>query len=291
MSICRSRQTARASRPPLRCGISFIATVLISLAIVAPSAAAIPVGPVEIETPAPSGETPPSVPSVPQVQAEAPSVPPVQVEVPAAPQGAAVKAPSADVRVTTPNSSHSASAPSGGPTKASSTGADLPEVDEVVGGTKGSAGPSTETAHQAAPSAHNLRGSRGVPPGVRAGSLESAKVAPALLAYVWPAFSLGPAGELLRTLQARLEAAISLPAVDVPRLLLGLAGVSGAGPAAEPSKSSTSSNPSPRDSRGIWFPSGGEISLFVFLVACAALMALLIFTLRRELRAMHRWPL
>lgn len=129
-------------------------------------------------------------------------------------------------------------------------------------------------------------------PGGEAASLQSATVAslPRLLAYVWPAVALGPVGDLLASLQARFEAATLLPVSvsDVSRLLAGLSaavGEAGAGGASELVDHAAVSDPPPADSKGIWVPDGAEISLFVLIASCAALMALLGFAIRRELHS------
>jgi hypothetical protein len=119
---------------------------------------------------------------------------------------------------------------------------------------------------------------------------------PRLLAYVWPAVALGPAGDLLASLQARFEAVALLPlsVSDVSRVLAGLseaAGEAGLAGAAEVADRAAVSSPPPADSKGIWVPDGAEISLLVLIASCAALMALLAFTIRRELHSrMHRRP-
>lgn len=131
-----------------------------------------------------------------------------------------------------------------------------------------------------------------------AASLQSAAVVPLrrFIAYVWPAIALGPAGELLASLQARFAAATLLPLSEsgVSQLLGGLSAAvesAGVGSAAELSNRSAVSDPPPADSKGFWVPDGAEISLLVLIAACAALMGLLGFAIRRELQsAMHRRP-
>jgi hypothetical protein len=284
VSVRWAQETAFAAKPSLRWAISLAGAVLIASILGVPSASAAPlekaadaVGPV---VPPLTAISPPSLPSrtPPQLPASAAEAP---VKAPAAPRVPPVTAPTGEVRATTPNSS------------ASGPGVDPSSIDEIASGAFGSAGTSTEEAQQAASArSGGGRGSgrHGVPPsGIEAGSIESATLAPPrlLLAYVWPAIALGSAGELLGALQARWEAATSLPVSDVPRLLPGL---TGAAHVAGLSARSTP-NPSSADSRDIRIPSGGAISLLVLIVAGAALMALLVFTLRREFRSMHRWPL
>jgi hypothetical protein len=224
-----------------------------------------------------------------------PSAAPPQTPVPTAPQAPPVELPTVEGSGTTPNSSHLVPAPSSGATKDSSTGVDLPSVHEVTSGTGEPAGATTSTStegvQQTPASARNGVGNGSGSHGAttRPG-IESAKAAPLrrLLAYVWPAIALGPVGKLLARLQARWEAATSLSVADVARLLSGLTGVAGSGGAAGFSEHSAIPNPSPPDSTGIWVPDNGEISLLVLIVLCAALMALLVFTVGRELRSMYR---
>jgi hypothetical protein len=68
-------------------------------------------------------------------------------------------------------------------------------------------------------------------------------------------------------------------------LFAGLSGVTGSGGAAGLSEHSAISNPSPAGSTGTWAPDGGEISLLVLIISCAALMALLAFAVGREVRS------
>jgi len=270
---------------PLRCG-AFVGAVLIT-AFGAPVASATPGLPV-IDGPTPS--LPSSVPPQPSVT----TVPQEQVQVPTVPHVPAVKAPVASAPGTAPNPTPPGSVPSDDSTKPSSPGVHLPAASEIASGTKRSAGISTPEAHQ--PTILDRSGGEGAdrhrasPSGSRAGSLESAKAAPRLLAYVWPAIAL-PAGELLRALQTQWEAATSLPVPGVPDLLSKLAGVGGADRAAATPERPAALNPSPADSRDTRLPSGGAISFLVFIGSCLALVALLIFTLTREFRAMRRWQL
>jgi hypothetical protein len=241
-----------------------------------------------IDVPTPS--LPSSVPPPPSVT----TVPQEQVKVPTVPYVPAVKAPVASVPGTAPNPTPPVSVPSDDSAKASSPGVDLPAAREMASGAKGSAGIPTQEAHQTTildRSGGEGAGRHGVSPsGSRADSLESAKAAPRLLAYVWPAITL-PAAELLRALQPQWEAATSLPVPGVPDLLSGLARVIGADRAAATPERPAALNPTPVDSRDTRLPSGEAISFLVFLGPCLALVALLVFTLRREFRAMHRWQL
>jgi hypothetical protein len=171
----------------------------------------------------------------------------------------------------------------------------------LTSGAKGSAGTATRNStarvQQGTDAAQSGVGggsqSRGAArPGI-AGSLESTKVASLrqFLAYVWPAIALGPAGKLWAMLQVRWEAVSPRQLSGIPRLLSRLARITGAGGVAGLSKDSGITNPAPDDSTGIRVPEGSAISLIVLLVSCAALMALLVFTVTRELRSNYRWPL
>ncbi len=303
MSVCDIHRAPFALKAALRWGIPVAGAVLIAAILGAPSASAAPLLPAGL-LPAGAGSSPPSLPSnplpqpvvptAPPVQVEVPTVPPVHIEVPTAPQGPVVKTPSANVGGTTPTSPHLVPAPSGGSSQASTPDIDLPAVNEIEGGGNRSVGIATDEAPRTAASARNEgSGSRGVPPaGIRAGSLESAQVAPQLLAYIWPAIALDSGQELLRTLQAGWETVTSLSLSDVPGVGSGSLAVRGIDRVGGPFQRSALSNPSPGDSRSIRLPSGAEIPLLVFIISCAALMALLVFTLRREFRATHyRWPL
>jgi hypothetical protein len=170
---------------------------------------------------------------------------------------------------------------------------DLPAATEMGSGTKRSEGTSMGKGHRTTvPARGGEEGPvrRGVSsPGGEAGSLEPAEVAPALLAYVWPAIALDPA-ELFRALQGRWEAVTSLLVGGVPDLISGLAEVGGQDHAGGSSESPASANPTPGDSRSFSPASGGEIPILLFIAFCAGL-ALLIFTLKREFRSMHRRPL
>lgn len=309
MPVRRTNEATTLIPQSFRYGISLASIVLIASVFGAPSASAgLPgkaagaagsVVPPVTGTPAPPSlpnAVPPhaSAPAAPKAPVEVPTLPPAPAKPSPAPQTPPVKAPK-----TTPISPHPVPAPSGGSTKPSGHGVDLPPVGEMAG-TRESAGPATSptaggrqtVASARAGAGRDSSSHRATPPGIEAGSLESAKVAPLrrLLAYVWPAIPLGPAWRLLATLQAGWEATASFAISDVPWLLSGLTGVAGAGGVAGISEHSATSNPSPGDSTGggPWVLDGGEISLLAFLVSCAALIALLLFTVRRELRAMYR---
>lgn len=309
MVLRRTKVAAFASKSSLRCGLSLAGAVLIASAF-AVSASATPlgqaVGGVGALVPPVAGTSASSLPSVmppqtpvptptPQAPVGIPTAPQAPVEISPAPQAPPVKLPT--VKEPGTNSSHLVPAPSSGSGSVSSPGVDLPSADEITSGTKESAGTATSTSaagvRQTAASARDGvgEGSRShdaTRPGTGAGSVESARAAPLprLLAYVWPAIALGPARTLFAELQARWEAATSLQAVDLIRLLSGITGVTDSGGVAGLSDSA-SSNPSPADSTGTWATDGGAISLLVLIISCAALMALLVFAVRRELRSMY----
>jgi hypothetical protein len=304
MAFRRTNEAGFASKLSLRCGIALAGAVLIATVFGVASASATlledAAGAAKAVVPPATGTSAPSLPSAaPSTpQAPVPTAPQVPVKVPIAPQPPPVS-------VTTPTSSHLAPAPSGGSTGVSNPGVDLPSVDKITSGAKELAGAatstSTEGARQATASARSGtgKGSTGpggpgaTRPGTGARSVESAKVAPLrrLLAYVWPAIALGPAGKLLATLQARWEAATSLLALNAIRFLSGLMGITGAGGTAGLSKHSPITNLSPpADSTDLSLPGGGGISLVIFIISSAALMGWLIFSVRRELGSMYRWP-
>lgn len=296
MTFRRTEEAGFASKLSLRCGISLAGAVLITTTFGVPSASAAlleeATSAVKSVVPPATGTPAPSLPSA------APTT--SQTSVPTAPQVPTVKVP-----VTTPTSSHLAPAPSGGSTRVSSPGVDLPSVDKITSDAKELAGTatstSTEGARQATASARAGagKGSTGpgdpgaTRPGIGARSVESAKAAPLrrLLAYVWPAIALGSAGKLLATLQAGWEAVTSLSVPDAARFLSGLTGITGVSGVGGLSRRSAISNPSPADSTDIPLPGdGGAISLLIFIISSAALMGLLAFSVRRELGSMYRWP-
>lgn len=294
-------------RLSLRNGIA-MAAVLIASVLGAPLASATPpleaAGPVgsvvppvpETSTPSLPSPAPPQapVPAAPQAPVEVPTVPQAPVKTSPAPRTPASYAPSVEASEKTPNPPRLAPAPSRGSTGSSGPGVDRPSARTATSD-------STGGAQQTIVSARNHAGKGGdshgaTRPGPEAGSVASAEVASLgrLFAYVWPALALGPAWKLLATLQTGWKAATPLAMPDVPQLLSGLtAGVTGAGGVAGISEHSVTPNPSPSDSTDAWVPGGSEISLFVFIISCiscAALIALLAFTVSRELRSMHRWP-
>ena len=264
--------------------------VLIALLVGVPAAAADTTGSVIGAPPPPSLPSlqPPAAPPVPVETSPAPAAP-----VPA-PRAAPVRAPTAQGPGTTPSSSYVV-APSGNSGRASSPGVGSLSVDGVAGGTMESAATGTGTTKGAQRSGSTGSGSGGhrSTRAIGADSVKSAQAAPLrrFLAYVWPAIALGPtgpAGTLLEVLLMQPAAANFASILDSPRLLLAATGVADAARVGG-LVHSDGPTPAPGDSRGLGIPDGGEISLFVLLLTCVALMALLLFTLRRELRAMHRW--
>jgi hypothetical protein len=310
MTVRRTKEATLIPKLSSRCGISLAGAVLLASVFGVHSAPATPLekaaGAVESVVPPVTPAAPPSLPSAAPTQTTVPTAPQAPVKVPTVSQAPvetspAPRAPSVKVPGATQNSPHLVPTPSRGAPKPSDPGVDLPSVSEIASGTRESAGTATSAsaagAQQTAASARNGvkgPGSHGAThPGIEAGSVESAKVASLrrLLAYVWPAVALGPAWQLLATLQARWGAAASLAISDAPRLLSGLTRITGAGGVAGISEHSATSNPLPADPTDTWVPDGSEISLFVFIVSCAALLALLVFTIRRELRPTYRGPL
>ena len=270
-------------------------------------------------------QRPVEIPAHPPAPVEAPAHPPVPADVPAVPPSAAIKSPTAAApkpksptaaapktkspTAASPKTRSSSPgvvpAPSGAPIRVPSTG-DTPSVDRVTGEPKQSGGPGTS---EGSPTAAAPQGSVSKPNGVDSSagrnggrtsgagsvSIEAAEIAPLArwLAYVWPAvalgpggdFALGPVAELLAALQAPLEAVTSLPLSVVPRLLSALGGQTSTGPGGVVGLSGHSvvANPRSENSPGIQAP-GGKIFIFILI---AALTALLLFTLGRELRLNH----
>jgi len=246
------------------------------------------------------GETADSVRSVvplrppilaePKGPVEIPAAPEAPVKVLPAPQAQPVEIPSVKVPETRQISPHRAPSPSS------------PSVNEISSGTKEptrtATSTSTEGTQRPAASTHGFgEGSGGHDAtrlGIETGSVDPAKVAPLRrwVAYVWPAIALGPIGKFLMTLQAQWETATAtaLSTADFPRLLLGLAGAAGPGSAGNVAGNSERpevSKPPPGHSTDAWEADGSEVSLVVAIILCAGLIALLILTVRRELRSMH----
>ncbi len=240
-----------------------------------------------------TGTSPPSLPTTP-VRPPDSAPPKAPVAVPSLPQASPGEAPT----VTRPKSSDPARSSSSGSGRVSDPGLHLPSPDEVTGGANAVLGSSMEETDPTTPSARgggvSGLGSREVQRfGVPAVKIESTRAASLglLRAYVWPAIALGPVGELVGALLADGEYAASLAVPDASGLVGGLLGVAGTERAGGASNGTALSNLPSRDSRDIPLPSGGQLSL-LFIIACAALMAWLVFALRREARSAHwHWPL
>ena len=273
-------------------GLSLRCRNVVGLALIASALAAAPAVAAVPDLPVPDTSAP-SLPDVAPPQPSADSPRQSEVEVPSTPHVPAVEAP-IGVTGPVPDSPGPVSGPSDSLSKnGSGSRVDLPEATGMGTGANGSDGSPREEAHQTTvPARGGEEGS--ARPGVSspsggAGSLEPAKVAPALLAYVWPAIALDPA-ELFRALQGRWDVVTSLLVTGAPDLLSGLAEVGGVDRAGESSEPPANVDPTPGDSRSFSPASGGEIPILLFIAFCAAL-ALLIYTLKREFRSMHRRPL
>ncbi len=247
---------------------------------------------------------PPVVPSPPQV----PTPPQAPVQIPSGPQVPAGQAPTVEPPRTSPHPSRSVHLPApDGAAETPSSGVDLPSAVETAGATRrfssDSTGQShqpvgsTEPTHQAASSPRSSDGGGSgdaLIPRARseAGWIESARPAPlrVFFAYVWPAVALEAAKDLLAALQARLGIPTSRPASNGSAPSSGLNGVIEEGRVAGLSARSASPDPGSGDGRGLSVPFGGAIPTLAAIVACAALMALVAFTLGREFRSMPRWP-
>jgi hypothetical protein len=296
---------------------SLLAGVLLAASVsAAPAMSAVgvtgPTGPLGSVVPPKAPKV--SAPAVPEVPVKVPTLPPGQgkapkaPKVPAAPQTSPAGTAAVHAPARPPSSPQGAPVPSGRPGGTPDPGVDLPSAPAVTGVETGSVGtstsPGTSTVGAQSPDATargRADGGSGeraaAPPGVKAGSIASAKAAPlrSLVAYVWPAIALGPGvGKLLTTLEAQWQAVASLPAAGATRLLLRLArAVRVSGAADVPGQGPAALNPPRGDPQGLRIPAGSEVSSFVLIpiVLCAMAMALLVVTLRRELRSMHRWPL
>jgi hypothetical protein len=238
------------------------------------------------------GSVVPQVPQTPDLPP--PSAPPPQASVPAPPSGSDVirSVPQArpgapPLEAPGPASPRSAMAQAGDST-GSGSGV-VPRVTGVTGGAEATARTDPNASMQGEESRGN--GPAGV--GSGSGSVGQTKVAavPRWIAYVWPAFAARGAANLLASLLSGEEAATSTIA-GVPGLLLGFEDSGAARVAGLSKQSGISNSPSPGspNSPGLHISDGDALALFVFIVSSAALMALLAFTLRREVRAIYRWP-
>lgn len=313
MVVERSTDAAFSLRCFLCQAISLVAAVLFALACGVPFASA---GGVK-EVVGSAGSATPSVPeTAPPPQVTLPTAAPAPVKIPPPPPATPAKVPPAhqDSAVkspgTTPSPSHGSPAPTGDSASGSGPRVGLPTVDgltgdatEGVGSVAGGArrGPHSTPASAGSGVDRDSGGRGAARTGREAGSLRSARVAPLrrLLAYVWPAIALSPAGKLLASLRARWDAAISPRAsrADASRPLSGLSGpnvpvgAAGTGSLTGLSDRSALSNPSSSGSRGIAVTVGPAISLGVLILFFTALLALLGFTIRRELHSStYRWP-
>lgn len=220
-----------------------------------------------------------------------PSAPPIQIELPPAPQVnlplPKVSAPkvSADPPAVTqppPTSSR----PGGEVTNNAATElADTVMKSGQADVTKEAGAVVTRQAGTKPPGSPAVAG-----PGDSVSSVEPHRPAPSRhwLTHVWPAIALGPFGELLTDLPAGPEGA-ALPLLsgnEVSRLLLGLTASTTTGGT---DTASGISSASPAETGGIPLPGGGAIPFFVVIVFAAAVMALLMGAVRRELGALYRW--
>jgi hypothetical protein len=247
----------------------------------------------------PPDEVPlPPLPAPPQPPVEVPRLP---VEPPSAGTLPAGKAPAAK-----PEPVPAAPEPSGNANRASGRGGDAAAVAPPAGRAEevsGAVAPTEGASGATRPSSSGRDDEGGLPPerrapgrGLEQGSIEPARVAPLprLLAYVWPAIALGPAAEALAELEGpwRESMPLSLPAL--PRALASLVGpIDEAAGVAGLAERSPTSSPPPDGSPALPFPNGDRASLLVLIVSGMALLALVLYAVRRELRAMHtrRWPL
>lgn len=248
-----------------------------------PPPPAVPPPPVKVTPPV----TPPSV-TLPPVKAPSP---PPQLEAPP------VRTPGA------PSSSPSSGTAGG----AGGSGARVPSSDDAIAAGLGRRGsPSSGAAGSGPGRAGGSEGSAPAGAGRKApggrglahtgfgdDSFEAATIAPwgRLLAYVWPAIVVAPAERLLLALQARWEAAIESPLADplASPAVAQWGSEGGSGVAGLSERSETASAP-PELSPGFDLSDGDDIVLF--LIACAALTAVFLFSFRHELRrSTFRWPL
>ena len=287
-----------------------LARVDVAGAVMPPAAkGAVPSLPSEPPSPPPTVPAPPQVPA-PQAPAPppAPTPPKPPVHAPAGSQVPPVQAPTVAPSGTAPDLPRSGPpvAP-GGSAGTPKPDVDLPSTVEAAGATSRSPGGAAELPHRAAAatdpseqangSAH-ARGGAGPgsgqilrdEPGV--GWIDSARPAPlrVLLAYVWPAIALEAVDELLAALQVRLGIPIPRLSFNVSSSPLRLEGVAEDGGVAGLSARSAGSNPDATGARGLSIPFGGTISTLVAIVACAALLALVVLALGREFHSMPRWP-
>jgi hypothetical protein len=286
--------------PSLRRFGALLAVALLSSLAATSLAAASPLGQVADTA---ASAVPPvgwgSAPSLPSTAApNPPAQAPAQVPVPPV-------RPPVDLPEVTRHPSAAVPDASPDPGRASGPAAALPPAAQAATGTAGSAGSAGAPTSARSSSAPPPSGPAGSPtidggsgPGATAqrrlgtGAIQPATVAPLqrFLAHVWPAVVVSSAGELLATLRAGLGAAIS-PLAEVPQLLSPQGGDGSTGGVAGLTEQSAPSppTPSPSDSPVIHISDSGEIALLILLAAGAAVMALLAYTIRREIHTSYRW--
>jgi hypothetical protein len=234
------------------------------------------------------------LPSAPPPQASPPQAPPPHASAPAPPSGSdvirsvpQVRPGASPLEAPDPESPRSAIARAG-----DSTGSGSGVVPRAAGVSAG-AEETARTDTNASMKGEESRGNGPARVGSGSGSVGQTQVAavPHWIAYVWPAFAARGAANLLASLLSGEEAVTSTIG-GVPRLLLGFEDSGAARVAGLSQQSGISNSPSTDSpgSSGLQISDGDALALFVFIASGAALMALLAFTLRRELRAMYRWP-
>lgn len=162
----------------------------------------------------------------------------------------------------------------------------VPPAGADAAGSRRDAGGSSATPNSPTPGTSDR--------GLQQGTVESAKPAPLqrLIARVWPAFALAPAGAVVALLEGRMGAAIArLPVVAeilrrvAPELALASTRLAdGARPAAQISSSRPTG-----DSLTGWITDEDRLPLLVAVALCGALILLLVAAVRRDLREMSRY--
>jgi hypothetical protein len=308
MSVCRAKETALPSKLSWRLAISLAGALLLAAIPLAPSASAASLGSATDGVGAVASEvTGVDLPSLPGSVPQQPSGanPPAPVATPD-PRVPTVSVPTPTGR---PSSSHSAPPSSSGSAQVPGPGVGMPSPEAVTGAANGALGTAAPGVRQAtAPAGGGAEGADKTasagggegadsPGGSRSriggGSVGAAHGAPLglLRAYVWPAVALGPAGELLTRILMAGEIVTGPTLSRASRLFLGSLRDTGADLAAGPAESSVALNRPAEGSRSLSLPSDTQMSLLAFIGLCAALAGSLIWTVRRELRSMHRWPL
>jgi hypothetical protein len=315
---CPVGESRARSRSPLRCAISVASVLAVASAFGVPSTSAAPPGEVAgaagamVKSAGAAGvaiKSVTSIPAPPPPKAPLPATASDPVARPSAPQ-----VPLNPVELPTdaaPASSHAATGPPGNATKISGAGADLPLVDGIASGTKGSAGAVAEASKKpiqqiSAPAGRGYdadsdrQSTPGGDPAIsgdRERSIGAAKAAPPawFFAYVWPAIALsqneGPLTTFLLGLRGGSfsvsEAAARFPIPEVARGSLGVKGIARSGGDSPSSAHSGSPNAllaTPFDGA---LPTGAQILLYV---AMAALLAGLALAIPKELGVALRLP-